>query len=246
MEKTFHYSSQFMRQNFLKRFIYATFYSICSYPRLLIEVFIRRNMGERYFSLVYCITAAVVLGGIPFLWPSLRLFGTVFILTRFWSWYAFLTAFLVFSGKRHLEVKHKPGVFQLAKYSKSRGEDSPFFDRFFIFFKTTNLRLLDIVFEPMMPFAAGLFLLLIGQTPLGWLLVGCSIIYSLSMAAGYYYGDQMVMDILDKIILNEERAESFRTNTPPKRGVGFHPDLPDLQSLREDIFTEMEENDIVF
>jgi len=243
MKKTLHYQTTLDRPNRIKQLIFGIFMLICSYPKLLLEVFLRRDMGERYFSLTYCIFAAFILFAFPFYLPPMRTYPVWFVIESFWTWYAFLAAFCFFAVKRYVEIRRNPGVFDFAKYSRSDGEGLKFFDRFFTFFKTDNPRLLGIAFEPMIPFGVGLVMLVIGQGPLGILLLFCSVVYSVSTAAAYYDGDQMVMNIIDKIILNEERAESFRTNQPPKRGVGFHPRLPDLQSLREDIISVMEEND---
>ena len=56
MTKNLYYRTVFMRVNSIKEIILGFFLAIASYPRMLLEVFTRKNMGERYFSLATAYT----------------------------------------------------------------------------------------------------------------------------------------------------------------------------------------------
>lgn len=61
MKKNLYFQTMFQRTNGIKMIILDFFLSIASWPRLMIEVFIRKNFGERYFSLAAAITITVIL-----------------------------------------------------------------------------------------------------------------------------------------------------------------------------------------
>ena len=65
MKKNLYFRSVFRRKNVIKEAILDLFLSTCSVPRLLLEVFIRTNMGERYFSFSTAIIATTVLAILP-------------------------------------------------------------------------------------------------------------------------------------------------------------------------------------
>lgn len=66
MKKNLYYAHVFGRTNAIKEFIYNFFLAIASWPRLILEVFLRRNMGERYFSFSNAILILLVLCWLPF------------------------------------------------------------------------------------------------------------------------------------------------------------------------------------
>ena len=57
---------------------------------------------------------------------------------------------------------------------------------------------------------------------IGFILVICSIVYSLSYRAAYYQGDQFVMDKIDEMICNEELVKSFVEGRTPDETRGFN------------------------
>ena len=61
MTKNMYYRNVFRRENVLRARILDFFLTIASYPRMLIEVFIRKNFGERYFSFATVITVALIM-----------------------------------------------------------------------------------------------------------------------------------------------------------------------------------------
>lgn len=65
MKKNLYFRSVIRRENLFKKFVLDFFFAIASYPRLLIEVFIRRNFGERYFSMASAVWLTVLLLAFP-------------------------------------------------------------------------------------------------------------------------------------------------------------------------------------
>ena len=58
VQKETYFRTMFKRQNVVKNFIISLFESSTSFGRLIIEVFIRKNMGRRYFKLSGAIITA--------------------------------------------------------------------------------------------------------------------------------------------------------------------------------------------
>jgi len=119
-----------------------------------------------------------------------------------------------------------------------------FMHRLPIFKTNTDQRLSECYLEPAVFFLAGCLLALIGQA-LGWLLIFCSICYSISYIAAYDSGDNFVMDKIDEIICNEELENSFIFEAPEEetRGFRFRGRRPDSHEYRHKILPLMMEDD---
>lgn len=256
MTKNLYFRSVIRRRNLFKDAIFGFFYSVCSWPRLLIEVFIRKNFGQRYFSFASVVTVFVILGLFP-----LVLGKTITVLLNptqgysygeapslwgtFVTWYLYLFAFLYFGYKRSQEVKINPSTYDFERFSLYSGEvDSRFFG-FKLFGKFPSIRQVEILYEPAPFLAGGLLLCFIGQA-LGLLLVLTSIAYGLSYVGAYRQGDNFVLDKIDEIIMNEELENSFvdDMDAANARGVRFYARKPKSEELRRklaDAFIEEEE-----
>jgi hypothetical protein len=66
MKANEYYRTQFRRENVVKLLILSFFRLFASGGRLLLEVFIRKNFGERYFKLSYVIFLTIILAYLPF------------------------------------------------------------------------------------------------------------------------------------------------------------------------------------
>lgn len=257
MQKNLYYRTVFQRQNLFKKFFLDLFLSIASYPRLLLEVFIRKNFGERYFSFATAITIAILLALFPLASSKLgSLFSGGYGYGRYgnhdsgisWSkfatWYVFLAAFVFFSYKRWQEVKRNPSVFDFGRFSLCTGDIHPFFFGLKIGGKPISVRAIEILCEPSVFFAAGILLWLLSQ-PLGGLLVFSSIFYALGYAGAYRNGDNFVMDKIDEMILNQETERAFIEDeaTENTRGVRFYAKKPNSRELREQVADSMIEDD---
>jgi hypothetical protein len=247
MQRNLYFRTLYKRQNKVKEFILTLFLSVSSLPRLILEVFLRKNMGERYFSTATAATIAVILG----LYPVIGDLFTAMLPralrgimggygnreSHFWlhygTWYLFLAAFVYFSYQRRKEVKRNPSVFDFARFSLTPGDLHPAFYDLRLFGVTPNTRTIETVYEPMAAFLLGFFLYMIGQN-VGGLLMLCGIIYALSYSATYHKGDQLVMDTIDERIINEEMENAFIGGTEA-RGVRFYARKPTHEELRRKV-----------
>lgn len=252
MKKNLYYKSMYGRSNVLKGSILAFFFAFSSYPRLLLEVFIRKNFGERYFSFMSAITVTIFLSIFPFVSAGIsqmlsfggygRSFDFGDLFQHYFTWYLFLIAFMYKSMERDEEVKRLPSVFDFARFSLSTGERHPRILDFKWKGKSLDIRQVETLVEPGLFFFIGLFLMLIGQR-VGTLLVICSIFYSLSYVAAYMIGDHFIMDKIDELILSEELVESFveGRDSSETRGVsiyGRRPTDPETRRKLAEMFIE--------
>lgn len=223
-KRTHYYHDVFKRTNHLKVGILSFFLMLASWPRLLLEVFVRKNFGERYFS----VAAVITLFGILAFFPMVRGFArmTYYGGISFWAnvtadptWYMFLVAFLIASFFRYREVKRNPSVFDFARFSLSQGEINPAF-HIKALGDYPNPRTISTVLEPAFFFIIGLVLLLFKQD-VGVLIMVCSVFYGLSYYGSYYMGDQYLMDKIDEVICSEELGRSFIDNLPSSETRGF-------------------------
>jgi hypothetical protein len=247
MKKNLYYQTLFRRRNILKESILSLFFALSSYPRLLLEVFIRKNFGERYFSFMTACTIIALLAFYPLFTEgaiNFRGFNEYFnmgnFLLHYFTWYLFLAGFLYMSIKRNEEVKHLPSVFDFARFSLSTGELHPQILGFKWQGKSVDIRTMETLVEPALFFFIGILLKLGGQS-LGTLLIICSIMYSLSYVATYMMGDHFVMDKIDEMICSEELVSSFveGNDTSQTRGVPFYghrPADPETRRKLADVF----------
>ena len=249
MKKNLYYQTMYRRRNIIKEALLNFFLGLSSYPRMMLEVFIRRNQGERYFSFSSAITLAIILGCLPFFFLSAisRLRGGYG--GQFWgmflTWYAYLAGFLFMAIKRREEIKRLPSVFDFARFSLSTGLIDPQFLTLELNGRRFNVRTIETVIEPGVFFIFGFVLWMAGQ-PIGLMLVIASIFYSLSYVAAYHQGDNFVMDHIDKLIASEEMAKAFieGRGADETRGfsfIGRRPADPEARRKVAELFMEDDE-----
>lgn len=262
-EKNLYYREIFGRDNLFTKAIFDFFMKIASYPRLLLEVFLRKNMGERYFSLATAITIAVLLLAYPIVInqgfsvrPSAAdvyayysgetsTFARPSFLGKYAIWYLFTGGFIYMMILRYKEVRRNPSVFDFGRFSLSAGDIHDFFYTFKFFAKKANPRIIATLYEPAVAFIIGLVLYLVGQN-IGLVIGVAAICYSLSYAGEYKKGDDFVMDMIDEMIMNEEMEDAFVNDTDAEnsRGVRFYMNKPSDRELRKKLaetFIEKEE-----
>lgn len=225
MQKTIHKRKTYKRRNIIKASLYNFCYGIGSWPRLLLEVFIRRNFGERYFklSLSIILAALLAIGPVAYrLYEGERL--NAGFLGRYFTWYAFIGLFIYVCIQHHKAQKRSPGVFDFARFSYSAGTVNPRFweIRFPVWLSTSKptCRHIETLFEPGVFLLAGLFLWICRQ-PLGVLLMVCSVIYCISYLAAYAAADDEIMDIIDDMIVNKSLKENFIDGTEDDETYGY-------------------------
>ncbi|ASZ11174.1 hypothetical protein KTO58_19335 [Chitinophaga pendula] len=200
-----------------------TIYHYCAYPRLLLEVFIRRNFGKRYFSLSKALLMLVALA----CWPSVvkeRLFIRLWHLNEldaiasmpdglFWwrygSWYAFLILFLSFSLWRKLEIKQT-----MNRSTRYAGDLHPVFDRLKLGGRRLSLWTIEVLCEPGAFMIAGFLLSKVGQR-LGGLLMIASIGYSIYSIISHYLRNTEISDRRDIIIDGQELGREVMNGLNP-------------------------------
>ncbi|RYC66972.1 hypothetical protein [Spirosoma sordidisoli] len=251
MQKKTYFQTMYRRRDPIKETLLAFFLGLSSYPRMLIETLIRRDMGERYFSFSGAMTLAIVLGFIPlFLMKGLeRLYGgitTFQFLGTYMSWYLYLAVFVYMAIQRRDEIKHLPGVFDFARFSLSTGLIHPWFRSLEWQGRRFDVRTIETVLEPGVFFFSGMILWFSGQ-PIGFILVVSSIFYSFSYRAAYHAGDNYIMDKIDERICNEELVNTFVDDKDDAQARGFHfygrrPADPDARRLVAEMFMQEDES----
>lgn len=219
---------------------------IMSWGRMLLEVFIRKNFGERYFSLGKAVIAFVILIVVPFFDRSLGLQHFYSVLwSRYTLWYAFAFAFLYFSILRHREIPFNPSVYDFAKFSLYSGDTHPFFLEFKKADGTSDMRRIETVYEPLGFLAVGICLWLIGQS-LGILLFFSAWMYAASYQLLYSQGDQIILDRIDERLMNEEMENIFVFDKDAKdtRGVTMRGRKPATKEMREKVSEMLTDEEI--
>lgn len=250
MKKESYYQTMYRRRNVIKEALLNFALGLSSWPRMLIEVLIRRNFGERYFSASGAVVLTVVLTLVPiFLIAPIRyqtggselsiLFG------KFLTWYLYLVAFMYSAAQRQDEVKRLPSVLDFARFTLSTGIIHDRFWNFEFNGKRFNKRQIETLLEPGLFFFIGILLGLAGQ-PIGYVLVISSLFYAFSYAAAYHDGDNFLMDKIDERICNEELVRTFveETDTAQSRGFNFYgrrPADPEARRKVAELFMEDDE-----
>jgi hypothetical protein len=250
MKTNLYYKDYYRRVEAAGENVMFVYLKIASYPRLLLEVFIRKNFGERYFSFGKSLRMALVLAIIPFfhfqlvglyykikgwfsiedqftslhaqatLYEAFEKISVPFFFITYSTWYIFLAAFLVMAFKRRQEIKRNPSVFDFKKFSLYGGDFNPRFFSFKIGGKQPNVRTVETLIEPTFFLVIGIVLLVLDQW-VGLLLTLSSLMYSFSYVIAYRMGDHFVMDKIDQMISNEELMNSFVENKPARQTRGF-------------------------
>lgn len=247
MQKKTYFQTMYRRRNPIKEALLAFFLGLSSYPRMLIETLIRRNMGERYFSFSGAIFLCVILGLYPILkasginWMSRYgyyrdEFDFLKFIGHYLTWYAYLALFLYMATVRHAEIQRLPGVFDFARFTLSTGIIHPLFRNFQWQGRRFDIRTIETLIEPGAFFFIGLFLWLSAQ-PIGLVLVISSIFYAFSYRAAYHAGDNFIMDKIDERICNEELVKTFMDddNDPIARGFHFYGRRPADPNARRQV-----------
>ncbi|AYQ30967.1 hypothetical protein [Runella sp. SP2] len=251
MKKNIYYRTVFMRTNAMKELILVFFLAICSWPRLLLEVFLRKNMGERYFSFSTAIIMSGLLAIFPLIYAGImeRLTGqsySVHLIGYYTTWYVFLALFLYTCWERWQEIQRLPSVFDFGRFSLSSGVISSRFTSLKFKGKPVDVRTIETVLEPGFFFIVG-FVLWMAAQPIGLLLAVSALCYSFSYVGAYHQGDHFIMDKIDEMICNEEMVNSFveGRDASQTRGVSFYGRRPADPDTRRKLVTTFIDDDTV-
>lgn len=234
----------FQRINLVKDFIYRLVYGICSYPRMVIEMFTRVNMGRRYFSMASALTLALILFAIPFFASGFNAtFSAVF--ADHGTWYIYLAFFLFAVARRRREIPSWEGVFDFQHFTMSPGHRHPKYDAFLRkIFGNVEQRTYECIIEAL-PFLLGGIALIFAHQLLGYLFIACSFCYSVSYMAAYYLTDNEVWDKIDNHIISEQMHAMFveGRSTQYTKGVPFYGRRPASKQARQKLYQMMQEDE---
>jgi len=225
MTKNTYYRQVYGRINMSQVFLNNFFFKCSGYPRMMLEVFIRKDFGERYFSWSKSLWATFLLLVGP-LFYHLNQWGATWggFFSQFTTWYLYTAVFTYACYRHRQSVKHTPGVFDFARFSLSSGKTLPVFKTIqlptWLSKDKTSIRRVETLFEPLAFFIPGL-LLYTGRQPLGLLLMVCAVIYAMSYVLAYKAGDIFVMNKIDEMICNEELKKTFVDGMDQEGGRGF-------------------------
>lgn len=251
-----YYRSVHMRTNKMKTALYGLFLNLSSFTLIPIEVFFRKNMGMRYFSMFHVSMACLLLAIIPLMSGGL---GAMFMgmFNRYGSYgynefhfnmdqlifLIYLALVLIVAWKRANEIRTEPSVFDLEKFSLYSGEVHPFIRNFGG--KKWDIRTIETKIEPLISFTAGLLILPLSH-PLGIMLMSFSFINMLGQRAAYYFGDQHMLDEIDKIILNKSLKDTFIGDQEESNGVRTPWVRPRNPDMRKRILERKDNEEISF
>ena len=245
MKKNLYYRDVFQRRNRLKEAFLMFFLGIASYPRLILEVFIRKDMGRRYYNLASGITVWVILFIIPLISGDSWRYGFFEQLGLHKLWYLFWAVFGVFAYIRYKEVKTIVHQFDFKHFSLSTGKSLPFFHSLKFNGKPFTPRQLEIFIEPLPFFVLGVLLFFVGQIHLALLFAISAFVYSQSYAAAYMMSDNFILDKIDEIICNEGLNNTFVHDEPAENGFEYDGIKPQSKEWRKKIYDQMFEDEHV-
>jgi hypothetical protein len=246
------YANVVRRKNVIRDFLFDAALKIASYPRLVLEVFIRKNFGVRYFSFASAFTVAFILWVFPAIFETLKQplqisYDGGYVSgadpksfrSHYLSWYIFIVLFLGFSIFRYYE-KRRNNASKFKRYSLYNGDMLSFLLDMKIFGVYPKEKLLVTLIEPALFFIPGFILIQFGQN-VGYLFIVCSIIYGLSYLGEYKKGNDFIHDKIDEMLMNEELENIFVNDLPPDktRGVRFYVDKPKAKVVRKDLLDKM-------
>lgn len=222
MKQNLYFQEVYGRKNVLMEFVLLAFFKLSSYPRMVMEVLIRKNFGERYFS----IASALTIIGILFFVPTIgeAMYHGFFTTTADrYAWYLFVSLFASCSVIHWLDGRQAPGTLNFGRFSKYAGDIHPLFRKINLWGWTPNERTIETILEPAVFLITGLLLHWIGFA-IGMLLIVSSIFYSLSYFGAYQKGDNFIKDMIDQEIINMELDNAFvlGRSAHETRGVKFY------------------------
>lgn len=248
MQQNTIYRQVYRRANPIADFLFEFFIVFSSWFRLLLEVIIRRNMGDRYFKL----SSAVIVGLLLFFYPiAAEKFPFLTatrpylgyrgpsILSQYWSWYLFLIVYIAGAYWRWREVRRNPSVLNGGRCSIYTGDIHPFFFDLHPFGRKVTARQVECFFEPFVFFIAGYILNLMGQR-IGILFIISGVFYALGYVGMYRKADNYLKDIMDEQVYASEMENVILNDNPNNaKGVRVHGSRPNDPNTRKQLATTL-------
>lgn len=224
---------------FITPIIFASVLALTLFPARVVEVFLRKNFGERYYNLEIPIILFIMM-----FWPVVyTLYHDVeSYYNSFFGLFALI--FLGVSIKRYREIEKTQQLFDDSKYSYYSGDMHPKWS-----WLEKKFPKLDVSSYKIERFLEGLVFILIGMVlmifpfsfSVGFLLAFCGLAYLIQIHFRYLASRHMVLDRIDEKIINEQLYNAFVNDRPPEDTQGFRwsGSKPGDRALREEVYELM-------
>lgn len=228
------------RGNHIFDIITGILFSLSSYPSYIVEVFLRKKFGERYFTTTHAISISIVM---LWIWFSIGKQGREFI---GFTWLIFTALFLYKSIRHRMEIKKYGTAYNFDRFSYSDGEILPFWWNIIdtkIFGKTITRYKILIYLEPAIPVISGLFLFAIPFTRgVGILLFISGLLFSFRSFMKAHVARNNLLDMIDDQIIMEAKHDVIVEEKPMSetKGISFPIELPKSQKLRQELSNSMD------
>ncbi|MEO9803432.1 MAG: hypothetical protein ABJF04_09305 [Reichenbachiella sp.] len=220
-------------------------------PRLLLCVFLRKDMGERHFN----IASASTLGFALFLPFVFYIFGAyensaLLMWTRYFNviWGLFVIGFMAMSYRHHKEQGFSLTRYDFDKFSLHEGRHNLPWERLL---SRLNLNpeltpiLIEIVLEPLIVFIAGFVLVVIPfSRAVGVVLILSSIAYSISYIGAYWRSRNDLLDKNDEGIMNRQFADVLIGDVeipdlPENTRIKMPPIMPEKKEHKKRLYNQI-------
>ena len=216
-------------------------FKLSSYPSYIVEVFLRKNFGERYYTFSIAIIISIAMLFPMLLEGNLRNFLGI-------PWLVFTLAFLYKSIRHRMEFRRFGTSYNFDRYSYSDGEIHPFFWNFFgkeiLGVKVTRY-LIHVLIEPGLPIIIGLFLTAIPFTRgTGILILISGVLFCYRNIMKAYAARDYILDIIDEQIVMHGKHDVLMEEKPKNetKGLSFPIELPSNKLLREEMLKSADQN----
>lgn len=249
------------RSTFVGRF-FESVLGEANYPRTLIQLFTRKNFGERYLSATAVFVLLIVFAGVPIVlnWgiktklslydqQLYRLAGlqppTVF--QKYLLWYVLAGLIFILAVIHGILSQNQKSSIRAKKYSYYPGRSHAFFYLLPFAKKNNGQKTIEIFYEPLIFIILGIVLQKIGRPViphhwyqmtshfLGLILIIASIWYSVSYIAGHQLGRDFVLDNTDSMIRNDQMSSDFsEKQTAPGKFYNSRPAVTQAEQNTDD------------
>ncbi len=227
------------RVNFVFDFILSLMSALSSYPSSIVEVFMRKSFGSRYFTLATNLTVFAILIFISFKISNQAGFKYAV------SLFLFALAYLGMAIKHRLEIKKYGTAYNFERFSKSNGLMHPrllgLIDKEFYGIKI-NKYIVSVYLEPVVPFLIGAVLSLSFYTlTVGIILMISGFLFGFRNFVKAHTARQWLLDQIDEQICARHDRGVLMDERPPQEtaGLDFPITLPPQMELRKHLVNSM-------
>jgi hypothetical protein len=216
-------------------------FKLTSYPSYIVEVFMRKHFGERYYSFSVAVIITLLM-----LYPYFFLGGRIRE-TLGLSWVIFTVLFLIKSIRHRLEFRRFSMTYDYDRFSYTDGEIFPFWYSLIgtklLGLTVTRYRIL-VLFEPAIPILVGLILMLIPYTrAVGVLIFLSGFLFAYRSTMKAYAARSHVLDAIDDQLIAKWKHDVIMEEKPKSEtgGLSFPIELPKSKDLKQGLIDDLEE-----